>query len=355
MKKTLLLLGCVLAASAALAGGKEALPEAPEVVVKQVVETTVKKSGPTGYVDIYYEWRGKSGRHTKQGTGGYLTSNYGTLHAEGELQIDERNLLYLEVENFHATSKPGANDEWVSEDAHTDFTLEFTHQHDFLGGVACKFIFNNNDGFLESNRVEYQARWNFAEKLFQNDYVKVTDFTIAPKIGYNWDQDYVYDPTPLTGLTKDFYYGLDLYSYFELPLNFELELNVYLTQHSFNRPLTEGKKKNFTADVELYLYNTTKLVDLSDKASLSFYFEGGFDPYTHSRRKIFASDFGGNDRTDGYTLYALPALRLDYQATDNIGLYLVAGARTENIHSTASEAQGWVWQPVAQLGFKVEF
>ncbi|MDR1835352.1 MAG: hypothetical protein LBQ96_06065 [Fusobacteriaceae bacterium] len=353
MRKGMIAIGALLLSSAVFAGGKE--PVAPEVqtIVKEVV---APKSGPSGYVDIYYEWRGKSAAHKKSGHKDHLSSNYGTLHAEGELQIDERNLLYLEVENFHAVSRPGPDDLWETEDDHTDFTLEFTHQHDFLGGVACKFIFNNNDGVLESKRLEYQARWNFAEKLLNNDFIQTKDFVLAPKVGYNWDEHYEYDEgAGLSGFAKDFYYGVDLYTYFELPLNFELEFNLYLTQHKYNRAIAENKKKNFTADVELYLYNTTKLVDLSDKLSLSFYFEGGFDPYSHSNRKIFASDMGHPDATDGYTLYALPALRLDYKVTDNWNIYLVAGARTENIHTSSKEAQGWVWQPVAQVGFKVEF
>jgi hypothetical protein len=362
MKKFAILFGVLSFMSVALAGGKEIDHKPETVVVREVVVEKVADSEiPSGYVDMYYEWRGKSSPHKKGGYKDYLTSNYGFIHLEGEVQFTEKQKIYFEVEDFSPWNSPKWDDTWETEERHTDLTLEYTYQHDFLGGVASKLIYKSNDvgnggaDEVTGHVLEYQAQWNFAEKLFNNDFIKTTDFTIAPKIGYNWNHNQDWS-APGEYYNQDIYYGIDLYSTYELPWNFELELNLYFTNHGYNRKIVENKKKNFTGAMELYLYNTTKLVEFGN-TTLSFYFEGGYDPYTYSQRKVFAHDitYSAKDANSSYTLYALPALRLDYKATDNLGIYFVAGARIENIHTTASEAQGFETQPVAQLGFKVEF
>jgi len=357
MKKLLILLGAISVVNMAFAGGKEDdIPR--DIIVEEIIrEVPVYRDNSNGgYIDFYYEWRGKSSAHKKRGGHrDYLTSNYGFLHLEGEANLTEKQTIYFEVEDFSAWNSPKTNDYWETEDDHTDLTLEYTYQHDFLGEMASKLIYKNNDssdgGEVEGNVLEYQAQWNFAERLFNNDFIKTTDFIIAPKIGYNWERNQF-------GSTHyhDSYFGVDLYSTYELPWNFELEFNLYLTQHNYNERLAENKKKNFTASLELYLFNTTPIIE-GDKATLSFYFEGGYDPFTYSQRKIFAHDVIDNDEDEktAYTVYALPGLRVDYQATDNVNLYGIAGARMENIHTTGCEVQGWEWQPVAQVGFKVTF
>jgi len=62
-----------------------------------------------------------------------------------------------------------------------------------------------------------------------------------------------------------------------------------------------------------------------------------------------------NKEKGHYALFAEPGFRVDYAATENVNLFLMGGARIENIHGMASEAQGWEWQPVAAAGFKVQF
>jgi len=356
MKKLLILLGAVSIISTAFAGGKEVVPQ--EIIVTEVIkEVPVYRDNTNGgYIDFYYEWRGKSSAHTKKGDHkDYLPSNYGFLHLEGEVNLTERQKIYFEVEDYQAWSTPKKNDRWEPEDEHTEITLEYTYQHDFFGGMASKLIYKSNDssdgGEIEGNVAEYQAQWNFAERLFNNDYIKTTDFILAPKIGYNWERN-----TSGSSHLHDSYFGADLYSTYELPWNFELEFNLYLTQHSYNKKLADNKKKNFTASMELYLFNTTPIIQ-GDRATLSFYFEGGYDPYTYSQRKVFAHDVTGGDKDEktDYVLYGLPGLRVDYKATDNVNLYGIAGARVENVHTTGCEAQGWEWQPVAQVGFKVTF
>lgn len=357
MKKLLILLGALSIVTTAFAGGKDTVPE-PEnpVRVKEIyVDKVIYKNRENGgYIDFYYEWRGKSSAHSKKGHKDYLPSNYGFLHLEGEVNLTEKQKLYFEIEDYQAWSHDKHN-RWAPDDERTEITLEYTYQHDFLGGMASKLIYKSNDssdgGEIVGNVAEYQAQWNFADYLFNNNYIKTTDFTIAPKLGYNWERNNS-DSEHL----HDSYFGIDLYSTYELPWNFELEFNLYFTQHSYNKRIVENKKKNFTASMELYLFNTTPIIE-GDKATLSFYFEGGFDPYTYSQRKIFAHDMTNSDKDEktAYVLYALPGLRVDYKATENLNLYGIAGARMENIHTTGCEAQGFEWQPVAQVGFKVTF
>ena len=57
-----------------------------------------------------------------------------------------------------------------------------------------------------------------------------------------------------------------------------------------------------------------------------------------------------------YSLYAYPAVRLSYQATDFINVYALAGAEYRNyVETSAHSAQNWRWQPTAWAGFKTTF
>ena len=130
------------------------------------------------------------------------------------------------------------------------------------------------------------AKFNFADYMFNTDLVKTTDFTVAPRYAYVWGEN---------SSAYDNQVGVDLYTMHELPWGFSFEFNLYTTQHFYGERaeiLTEDGKedKNFTIDMEVYIYNTTNLY--TNGNVLDFIFEGGYDQYNWSKEKKFGKTYG---------------------------------------------------------------
>ena len=64
--------------------------------------------------------------------------------------------------------------------------------------------------------------------------------------------------------------------------------------------------KNFTVDMEAYLYNTTNLYT-NGNVGIDFNFEGGYDAYNWSQEKKFGTD---KDENAKYSLYAYQQSKL---------------------------------------------
>lgn len=379
MKKLALLLGSLAIAATSFAGGKEIIPAEKDVIVKEVyVERPVYRNIMNGgYLEMYYKWWGESTKHSHGGGYGDKLSNgnRGRLHIQGLVNLTERQSIFFRVRDNQAMSDNGmyilgasGDKSYLRSKESTQVRLRYSYKHDFANLNATSRVHYQNDGeytgaAVGRNNLEYQFRMQFAEYGFDNDFIKTTNLIIAPKIGYSWDNSSrehysFYEKNGVTyvdgGHASTPYFGMDFYIDHKLPLNFSLEFALYLNSVHSNYKFYDGKKSNFQATAELYLKNTTPIIK-GDKATLSFYFEGGYDPYKYSQRKIFSEDFGYKNEKTNYSLYALPALRVDYQATENINLFLVAGAEMRNIHEVGCEAQGFEWQPTAWAGFKVNF
>ena len=325
MKKSLLLVGAFLTV-AAMAQAKEVVP-APVVVTEAPVQVVEKEVivyrdraplgfRPNGYVDLQYRWYGEVENKEKGENPWAGKTNYSRTQLMGKINMTENQAFEYRIRNYNSVSaKEGTGK-------------------------------NDTDGHQE---LEYQARFNFAEYMFNNDFVKTTNFVVAPKYRYEWgsgnDDDY------------DNQIGADLYTYFEFPLGFSFEFNMYNTQHFYGRDHmfdrgTKEKDKNFTIDVEAYIYNTTNLYTNGD-VTVDFNFEGGYDDYSWSQYKKFGTS--ENQKQD-YELYALPYVQVNYQATPNFKVYAAAGAEYRNWAITAkSDAKDWRWQPTVFAGFRASF
>ena len=385
MKKLALLLGALTITATAFAGGKEIVPQGKEVepvreIVKEVVvyrdRPVTRSAYPNGYVEMFYKWWGESTKdeHDGKAYDRRSNSNRGRLQLVTSINMTEKDNFYIRVRDNQAIGSydTSTNKEALSGEG-AQVRLRYSHNHDFLDGVATSRLHyqhetsGSNAEYTElatgNNNLEYQIRFNFARYGFDNDFVKTTNLTLAPKVGYSWDGRSNND-----GDRSAYYGGIDLYTMHTLPWNFSFEFNLYTTYAKANMDVYKNANKAlkdtaFQAQMEAYLYNETKLVDLGDSAKLSFYFEGGFDPYRYSNKRLYdqAAILGGSktsskkgDKTD-YTLYALPALKLDYQINDNINTFLAAGATYQNVHTAGSEAQGFEWQPTAWAGFRKSF
>ena len=365
MRKLALLLGSLLVVASASA--KEVVPapvvveEAPvQVIEKEVIVYRDKEVGfrPNGYVDLQYRWYGKTeGQEKKfktkeavtEGNGNWNTgNNYSRIQLSGKINMTENQTLEYRVRDYNAVTAHEGN----GKDG-TDTRLRYFYNHGNLGdskvNLTSRVHYRDRDDLSGAQEVEYQARFNFAEYMFNNDFIKTTNFVVAPKYKYVWeasnDDDY------------DNRLGFDIASFHELPYGFSFELNFYVDQHFYGKDQKfdggrKTKDKNFTVDMEAYLYNTTNLYT-NGNVGIDFNFEGGYDAYNWSQEKKFGTD---KDENAKYSLYALPTIQVNYQATPNVVVYAAAGAEYRNWDITGNgEASHWRWQPTVFAGFKTTF
>lgn len=379
MKRLALLLGSLLVVSAA-ASAKEVVPapvvveEAPvQIVEKEVIVYRDKEEGfrPNGYVDLQYRWYGdtEGQNHDFDATSPRATgndawngaNNYSRTQLITKINMTEKQALEARIRNYN-----NLDEEIGRESAGgTQTRLRYFYDHGLVGDskvdLTSRLEYRDNDDVDSSQYVEYQAQFNFADYLFNNDFVKTTNFQVAPKYRYHWG----------AGNSSDYdnQVGVDLYTMHELPLGFSFEFNLYATQHFYGQDkyfdgTRKSEDKNFTVDMEAYIYNTTNLYT-NGNYSVDFGFEGGYDAYQWSQEKKFGTPkYTGSATVDDavgtqnakYSLYALPYIQLSYQATEFTTIYAAAGAeyRDWTINSQKS-ASNWRWQPTAWAGFKTTF
>jgi hypothetical protein len=360
MRKLALLLGSLLVVASASA--KEVVPapvvveEAPvQVIEKEVIVYRDKEEGfrPNGNVDLQYRWYGETEGQKKVKEENWNTSNNDSrIQLSGTINMTEKQQLQFRIREYNSTS---AHDS-TGRDG-TDTRLRYFYNHGNLGdskvNLTSRIHYRDREDTSGAQEVEYQARFNFADYMFQNDFIKTSYFVIAPKYKYVWQSsnDDAYDNR----------LGFDIASMHELPYGFSFELNFYVDQHFYGAKSEllqkDGSKedKNFTVDMEAYIYNTTNLYT-NGKVSVDFNFEGGYDPYSWSQEKVYSTITKEESADKTYSLYALPTIQVNYQATPNVKVYAAAGAEYRNWNSTdEGSASNWRWQPTVFAGFKTAF
>ena len=367
MKKSLLLVGAFLAVTA-MAQAKEIVP-APIVVEEtpvQIVEKEVivyrdrEPEGfrPNGYVDLQYRYYGEAEELNYKNND--VNNNYGRTQLLGKINMTEKQSLEYRVRSYNdwnsATNKDNRGEKG------TQTRLRYFYDHGNLGDSKVDLIsrleYKKDTDDVQS--LEYQARFNIADYLFNNDFIKTTSFTFAPKYKYKWSSN------------TDNYeniLGLDLFTMNQLPLGFSFEFNLYGDQHFYGERkatgVTDTVKNNTSLTMEAYLYNTTNLY-ANDDVSVDFYFEGGFDPYKWNSEKIQRTlKVGAPDKIDAanynyyhnsYQVYAYPQLIANYKITPNLNVYTSLGAEYRNwAYTSEKSAKDWRWQPTAVVGFRTTF
>ena len=364
MKKSLLLVGAFLTV-AAMAQAKEVVP-APVVVTEAPVQIVEKEVivyrdrapvgfRPNGYVDLQYRWYGEV-ENKENGEDRWAgKTNYSRTQLMGKINMTENQAFEYRIRNYNSVSEK----EGTGKNG-TDTRLRYFYNHGNVGDSNVNFTsrlhYRDRDDTNGHQELEYQARFNFAEYMFNNDFVKTSNFVVAPKYRYEWGSgnDSKYDNQ----------LGVDLYTMHELPWGFSFEFNLYATQHFYgdDQGFNNGRDmedKNFTLDMEAYIYNTTNLYTNGD-VTVDFNFEGGYDPYTWSKEKMFNKSGGylGNygDDNASYSLYALPTVQVNYQVTPSFKVYAAAGAEYRNwAIDNENSARDWRWQPTVFAGFRSTF
>ena len=355
MKRLALLLGSLLVVTAA-ASAKEVVPapvvveEAPvQIVEKEVIVYRDKEEGfrPNGSVDLQYRYYGNAENDKPIWS---TNDNSSRTQLTAKINMTEKQAFEARIRDYNSLDE-------LTEQAQstTQTRLRYWYNHGLLGDSKVNLdsrVEYINEG--ASQYVEYQAQFDFAEYLFNNDFIKTDYFQLAPKYRYTWNDD--------NSSNYDNQVGVDLYSFYTLPAGFSAELNVYATQAFYGQDKKDVDGKyhddNFSVSVEAYLYNTTNLYTNGNYA-VDFVFEGGYDSYTWSQEKLLTNKDLLETPVNGhetYSLYAYPAVKVSYQATDFVNVYALAGAEYRNYITTSSHsAQNWRWQPTATVGFTTTF
>mgnify|MGYP000093429306 CR=1 FL=1 len=383
MKKSMLLVGAFLTV-AAMAQAKEVVPapvvveEAPvQIVEKEVIVYRDKEEGfrPNGYVDLQYRYYGdtEGNERTAPTTDAWnKNNNYSRIQLQGNINMTENQAFEYRVRNYNSLDEK--HDEGDTKYANgTETRLRYFYNHGLVGDskidLTSRIEYKKTTD--DTQYLEYQARFDFADYMFNNDVVKTDYFVLAPKYRYEWgsgnDSEY------------DNQIGVDLYSLYTLPWGFSTEFNLYTYQHFYGADryfegLDKKEDKNFTVDVEWYLYNTTNLYT-NGNFSVDFGFEGGLESYgtyqqygssgTPVHNGKYANEYTGDKTTEpwgvgeddvDYQLYALPYIQANYIVSDNMVVYAAAGAEYRNWTKTnGHSASDWRWQPTAWAGFKTTF
>ena len=365
MRKLALLLGSLVVVASASA--KEVVPapvvveEAPvQIVEKEVIVYRDKEEGfrPNGYVDLQYRYYGdtegqnEKDRISENNKGAWnKNNNYGRLQLEGKIQMTEKAAFDYRVRNYDSLTTVSGH----SKDDQD--RLRFWYNHGNLGDSKINFTSRVMYQEDSDHYLEYQARFDFAEYMFNNDFVKTTEMVIAPYYGYKWSE----------GSGDNYDNQLGVYANFanELPygFGFNIELDT-LGFHNYgdkthgvydgvdlqaNPKALPNSDSNTDVAVNAFITYGANLYS-NDRVSVDFFAESGFDSYTWSDKVAKDADHSK------YELKTDPQITVTYKATEFVSVYATAGAEYRNwARTNQRSAANWRWQPFGIVGFRTTF
>lgn len=355
MKRLALLLGSLLVVSAA-ASAKEVVPapvvvqETPvQIVEKEVIVYREKEPEwrPSGFFKVQETYYGETENNKYAGKQGWNDNNvYGRLQLEGGIQMTEKQSMDFRVRNYQSWNSLG-------EKKHDQVRVRYYFDHGNVGDSkvnATSRVRYQKTG--SSHLAEYRLDFDFAEYLFNNDFVKTSTAVIGPRYIYSWTGHSDY--TNSVGLYADLIN--------EYPLGFSTEIEIDGAQYNKYKTEINGNKDDFQVSVAAKLMHNWNLYT-ADKFSFDWAFEGGYDTFDYSTQKVFAKteiDPATNKAKSyddaKYSVYAQPSFRLTYNATKFVSVYGEVGAEYRNWQIEANtEAKNWRWQPFATVGVKTTF
>ena len=359
MRKLALLLGSLLVVASASA--KEVVPapvvveEAPvQVIEKEVIVYRDKEVGfrPNGYVDLQYRYYGDTEGQNDGTWHGYSEedgNNYSRIQLEGKVNMTEKQSLYFRIREWNDLNE---NEKKHVKGDGTQTRLRYFYDHGNLGDSKVNFTsrIQYQDGSNSLQSVQYQTRFNFAEYMFNNDFIKTTAFILAPTYEYGWAKN-----------NSDYYNGLGLYFLMvnQHPWGFEtgIETDSTFMYKFYGQDKTiaaNGKTydENATVGLKVYFAHTTSLYS-EGKLSIALYNEGGYNNFNWSEKDIYGTK---GDQNTSYSAYWNPEFQFNYQATENVVAYTNLGAEYRNwAEEGRKSATNWRWQPYVTVGFKTTF
>ena len=178
MKKSLLLVGAFLTV-AAMAQAKEVVP-APVVVTEAPVQIVEKEVivyrdrapvgfRPNGYVDLQYRWYGETENQTSAENDWAGATKYGRTQLMGKINMTENQSFEYRIRNYGNDSSDRLGK------SGTDTRLRYFYNHGNVGDSNVNFTsrihYRDREDTDKHQELEYQARFNFAEYMFNDEYI----------------------------------------------------------------------------------------------------------------------------------------------------------------------------------------
>ncbi|WP_294655278.1 hypothetical protein, partial [uncultured Fusobacterium sp.] len=319
-------------------------------VEKEVIVYRDKEEGfrPNGYVDLQYRYYGDTEGQSKVGKNDWNKNNdYGRLQLEGTINTTENQSFYYRVRTYDALT----SDQTIT-NKKDELKLQYNFDHGNLGDSKVNFVSRLQYVKDGSHALRYEARFDFAEYMFNNDFIKTTEMVVAPYYEYTWNRT-------VEGDGDNYDNELGFYANFvnELPYGFAFQVELdTLGFHNYGDAKMHGVKdgnkdsdSNTTADVNIILAYGANLYS-NEKMSVDFSAESGYDSYSWSDKVATGEDH------ETYSLKTDPKVTLTYHATPSLDLYATAGAEYRNWKRTNERsASNWRWQPFGIVGFRTTF
>ena len=375
MRKLALLLGSLVVVASASA--KEVVPapvvveEAPvQIVEKEVIVYRDKEEGfrPSGNVGLEVRHFDRTEGQKNDEWSGADGDKYSRTQLSGAVQMTENQKFEFRVRDYNNLDAHQA-----SSDMGTETRLRYSYNHGNLGDSKVNFT-----SWVEYKKkksgvqhVDYQARFDFAEYLFNNDFVKTSTAIVAPRYKYAWggnDDNY----TNTLGLY------VDIINQYPWGFGSEIEIdganyNFYgedQVTYKFDKTKNDSWNDDFTLSVKAIITQDTNLYS-ADKLSIDWHSEGGFDTYNWSDKDnvpygLETVEFVNENKDEvtghqkfediSYQAYFSSDVTASYQATEFVNVFALAGAEYRNwAVDNASSATNWRWQPYVAAGFNVAF
>ena len=357
MKRLALLLGSLLVVTAA-ASAKEVVPapvvveEAPvQIIEKEVIVYREKEQGfrPNGNVALEYRYFGDTeGNGQNSGVDSWNSSNdYSRLQLSGKINLTEKQTLGYRVRSYNSLSKDETTNP-IDQKNRTETRLRHYYDLGTVGdsNVGMSTYAQYKHKVTGEQQIVADLRFDFANYLFDNDFIKTTVAEFGPSYMYTWSDTNDSDYSNAVGFYFDFYN--------QLPGGFAFEVKSDDDASYYYMYGEEGKKDEFVFRLKAYLYHDANLYT-EGKYAVDWHFEGGYDPYTWSSRTLEITDVDTSSKRK-YELYAQPSLIFSYAATEFVTLTGTVGAEYRNwVNTNETSAQDWRWQPFVAAGFNVTF
>ncbi|AWB33136.1 FomA family porin-like outer membrane protein [Orrella marina] len=264
------------------------------------------------------------------------------------------------------TGAPNQQYEYFSQPAGT-LTYNYGKLGDSKVNWSSSVMFENQTNMTgtSTNYVYGQTFFDFSEYLPRSEFLKATQFALAPQYVHAWNSQ--------GGSGSINTAGIGLLTNWDLPGNFSFTLNAYAFKDWYSGALQiSGPNGNyssanyFVALAWLQYQNT--LFKFDQNTSLSFNFIGGLDPFMASNRNgswepFIASNAqyewlgptvqAGNFKST-YILFALPQLMLTYNVNDKLSFNVFVQVKYSN-QVWGDSVGGWSFQPQGGFGVTYNF
>ncbi len=308
-------------------------------MVKYKEESTVFV--PSGEINSYIQYFGNLGK--------YKTKSVQFAPLNLSYRLTEKLSFQLEVYRMINAFNYNANDLNNENDNYFHGNLNIAYNHGYIGDTKIKWednLYLRGDNYFDSSENKawfwYNPLFDFVDYFPKGDYINVTQFAFGPGLMYGANLDNSSGQNLKSAM-------IGLFSQYSLPYGFTFQLDVlgYKEWYKDSNFEVNGYDELWNLNIFAFLYYTKELHKFNEKISLTFNFQGGFDPLMATNKgasSYYPSMWSINNSNEmispvrgtsdswksTYSLYATPQLELAYNHTKDLQFYIFVQAKLNN-------------------------